>query len=40
MGLLSRIRFVEFTLIFIHADGGQKLHGVSFVTFTVIIKKL
>jgi len=42
MGLLSRKRFVEFTLIYIHDDGGDqnKLHGVSFATFTEIMKTI
>jgi len=42
MGLLSQIRSVEFTLIYIHDDGGdqKKLHGVSFVTFTEITKTI
>jgi len=33
---------VEFTLIYIHDDGDDqnKLHGVSFVTFTEIMKTI
>lgn len=33
---------MEFTLIYIHDDGGDqnKLHGVSFVTFTEIMKTI
>jgi hypothetical protein len=42
MGLLSQIRFVELWLIYIHDDGGDqnKLHGLSFVTFTEIMKTI